>query len=154
MMNKKMLFVGTVLSAVLCFLSGTAVGQRCEKLNMLEKSCEDLAECNGYAMCEICRFVGNPNASVEQYMDYELLDNAIVLYVDVTYTTKHGEMWAENVAVMHFGAYELGNGFGASGYIYGGTGKYEGVTGWITGASVPEDGTMMTFQGEICWPDD
>ena len=58
------------------------------------------------------------------------------------------------MTVWHFGAYERGSGLGSSGYIYGGTGKYEGVTGWMAGSQVPEDGAIMTSQGEMCWPDE
>jgi hypothetical protein len=156
-MSRKMLFMVALLFAVLCLLSSVAMG-KCEKVNMNEKSCEYPAECNGYDSCEVCQYEGAPNASVSVFWnesDWTYLENAMVLSVDAVYETNQGEIWADAVAMIHLDALmEFDSGLATSGYFYGGTGKYEAATGWLSGAYVPQKGTLLSFYGEICWPDE
>lgn len=156
-MNRKTLLIIALSVAVLCLFSSPAMG-RCQKIRMVEKSCEYPTECDGYEACEICLYEGTPNATVRVYWnesDWTLVGNAIVLSVDAFYETNQGEIWADAVATFHLGALaEFGGSLAISGYFYGGTGKYEGATGWAAGAGVPQKGTLVSFHGEICWPDE
>lgn len=154
-MKRKTLFVGALLSAVLCLLCGTAMGE-CQKVNMLEKSCEYLTDCEGYDYCEYCQFVGTPNATAKVYYneaDIAFVGDAFLVFVDTVLETKQGDIFVEAVAVMHLGSIDW-HPLGVSASIYGGTGKYEGVTGWYAGARVPEEGTVASYVGNICWPDE
>jgi hypothetical protein len=156
-MNRKPLFIIALLVAVLCLLSSPAMG-KCQKIRMVEKSCiEDLTECGGYEACEICEFEGTPNASVTSYFNYSewtLLGNAVGGPVAAFYETNQGEIWVDAVAMIHLAGLDFDSGLVASGFIYGGTGKYEGATGWVAGAGVPQKGTLISWHGEICWPDE
>ena len=148
-MNRKTLLIGALVCAAFCLLSGSAMG-KCKKVKMNEKSCEYFTECDGYDFCEVCQYEGNPNES-----DFTYLEDAILLSVDAIYETNQGEIWANAVAMIHLDALmEFDSGLVTSGYFCGGTGKYEAVTGWLAGASVPQKGTLLSFHGEICWPDE
>jgi hypothetical protein len=156
-MNRKTLFIIALLVAFLCLLCSPAMG-KCQKIRTVEKSCEYPTECDGYEACEICLYEGTPNATVRAYWnesEWTLVGDAIVGSVDAVWETNQGEIWADAEVMIHLGGLlEFDSGLVASVYLYGGTGKYEGTTGWVAGAGVPQKGTLLSWYGEICWPDE
>jgi len=155
-MKRKSLFIGVILLEVLYLLFGSTLGQKCPKVSMLEKSCVYPTDCEGYDYCEICSYVGSPNATGKVYYnesDIMIVGDAFLAFLDVVLETNQGDIFVDAVVVMHLGSMAWYP-YGVSSNIYGGTGKYEGVTGWYSGGRVPEEGNIMTFQGNICWPDE
>jgi len=156
-MNRKTLLIPAFMFAVLCLLSSPVIG-KCQKVRMHLKSCEMPSNCGSYEICEICKYEGTPNATVRAFWnqsDAVFLPNALVVPVAAFYETNQGEIWSDVVVTIHFDALtEFDNGLAISGYYYGGTDKYEGITGWLAGAGVPQEGNSASVHGEICWPDE
>jgi len=63
-------------------------------------------------------------------------------------------VWLDEIDVYNLNI-GTGRGFGQSVSISGGSGKYEGVTGYLAGyLFVPGTGNPSGLRGEICWPDE
>ena len=66
--------------------------------------------------------------------------------------TENGE-----TSLIEAGMYNLNSerGFGMSNTIVGGTGIFEGVTGWLAGSFAYYNPNLLgTLMGKICWPDE
>ena len=76
----------------------------------------------------------------------------VLVVVLVKGTALAGEVWAQNVYVLHYDTWSLAQDFvySSTSYITGGTGKYAGATGWFGFVGSELKGGII--HGEICTP--
>ena len=121
-------------------------------------------DCNGWENCRSTDVMGTLNGVITDYSNIsELiwLDDTVVGLNEAVIETSHGKIYLDVRAIIYWGAPDGG---AANANVTGGTGRYEGATGWlayVTWAGSEdracwlscEDGGGL-IRGEICLPDE
>jgi len=155
-MSHKKLLVGISVFVVLCLFANTiALGQTCKRINAKAAKPGSVLyapDCNGYDTCGSAEVKGTPNGIYTYYANWDSFlvsvdDTTLVFIDDVVIETNHGEIFVEERGVVHLGAPD---GYVIHANITGGTGRYEGATGWW--GNVTSYTGKSTMSGEICLP--
>lgn len=155
MSHKNLIFGISVV--VLCLFVTTPVwGENCKRINTKFLRVGEILwdpECNGYDACRSFELKGTPNGVYTFYANFDTMtpyedETTFVFVDDVVIETEHGEIFAEERVIRHKGAPD---GPVIHANITGGTGRYEGATGWygVISWSVGEEGYL---DGEMCYP--
>lgn len=157
MVNQKILVLAAVLLLVVGLVATAAdANQRCRRVNgnikTLSELWEDPAVCDGYEFCQYAEVTGTVNGLWWVYGNWEDIEEVaggegLVNHLVSVMETNRGDVYADDM--------ELGNLNAPDGWVFhhavtGGTGKYEGATGWLAGWF-----SWETFRGKIggkiCW---
>ena len=154
--------------AVLLALSlaaGPAVAeQSCKKVNANLKAFseffvedpENPTVCNGFEFCQYAEVRGTLNGLwwiYGDFADFVPVAGGKGLLADVigVFETNQGDLYADDIELANQNAPDGGVFHSA---VEGGTGKYEGASGWLAGWFFFEPPTGGNIGGEICWIDD
>ena len=158
-MNHKNLFVGMSVSLVLFLLATTAVfGEKCKQVVVHHVDVGPILlgpeNCSGYDLCVTSKISGTFNGTITEagnFVDtYYLVDAAYAYTMHGVIETKQGEIFFVERSIAD---YEAPDGFGVHINVLGGSGRYEGATGWMAYFGNFE-GTFNRFGGEVCWPEE
>jgi hypothetical protein len=151
------LFVGISVLVVLCVLATTpAWAEKCKQVTIAHGKIiswlEGPENCDGYDGCVTLEVSGTFNGTLTE----SWFDADAVHVVDATWTftnyavieTPHGKIYFLERSIADFAA---PNGFAFHANVTGGTGRYEGATGWLGAFDSFEGGAGRTG-GEVCWP--
>jgi len=157
-MNHKNLFVGISVFVVLCVLATPVLGEKCKQVNMGQTKYGPLyfdpEHCGIYDGCGGAVVSGTFSGTL--WESFFFADQVHVSDGHWTFTnygvieTKQGELFFTERSVADFAAPD---GFAVHMNVTGGTGRYEGATGWMA-YSGNFEGTNIKWVGEVCWPDE
>jgi hypothetical protein len=157
--NKTVIFVSAALLA-LTLATGTAIAEgpcRTVRSNLenIGESIEDPSQCNGYDFCQSVDIRGTLNGTWWIFGNNSGIEvlaegTALAFYLDGVFSDQHGELLLVDREILNLLA-EDGLGFNVA--VVGGTGRYEGASGWMTGYATffPVGGKIF---GEVCWDGD
>jgi hypothetical protein len=154
-MNHKNLFVGIAVVVALCLVFSTvALGEDCKRINTKGAKPGEVRyapDCGGYDACQSAELKGTPNGLYTWYANWDTFypyvdDTTLVFADDAVIETEHGEIFMEERGVIHLYAPD---GLVIHANITGGTGRYEGATGWWGNVG---SSRRSTLEGEICYP--
>jgi hypothetical protein len=158
-MKKEPGIIFIVVCVVLCLSAGTVLaGETCKRVNIAHGGLPvyffDPEDCNGYDGCGSWEVHGTPNGT---YTTYWFNADAVTVggdtvagLQDAILETTHGDLQIRESVIVDWGAPD---GFAVHAKIVGGTGKYEGATGWMVSHGNLE-GDFLRYGGEICWPEE
>ena len=162
MISNRGIFLASAALLVLSLASSAAISdQTCRNVqsNVTDLSvifADPDGVCNGYELCQYSEIKGTLNGRWWSFWNLDdeefVADNtALVLDIDSVFETNHGDIYTEERGILNFFAPD---GYAAHIGVTGGTGRYEGATGWMTGTLIFifEESGMLT--GEICWNGD
>jgi len=160
-MSNRRLIVGIAMLVVLCLFASTAVwGEKCKRVNANLFTgpllFDPAPECNGYTLCQAVYLDGTPNGTMWTFMN---LPDGFIEWDDGTFInitvsvleTKHGELFFDDRAIT---APDAPEGFVLHSNVTGGTGRYEGATGWLAYYLEYLEGNEGIMRGEICYADE
>jgi hypothetical protein len=133
-------------------------GEKCKRVNIVHQEIgpfiADPAECNGYDFCGSAEVDGTPNGTYTYFGNWAdsapVGPDALGFWNDAVLETAHGDLMIEERGIVHLGT---SDGFAIHSRIVGGTGKYEGATGWMASFGNLE-GDFARIAGEICPPEE
>lgn len=147
-----------VFAAMLCLSSSVLFAGDCKQVNAKLEGGPILfdPDCDGWDICQEAYLMGTPNGSWWVYLNLdggyiEWEDGTIINVTESVLQTAHGDIYSVDRAIVAPGAPE---GFAQHSTITGGTGRYEGVTGWIVTYFEWVEDYNGRLVGEICWPED
>jgi hypothetical protein len=155
MMNHKNLLIGISVFVVICLVFSTvALGKDCKRINARAGKVGEeryAPDCGGYDVCQSVQLKGTPNGVYTYYANWDTFfpyvdDTTLVFADDVIIETNHGEIFVEERGVIHLNA---PGGLVIHANITGGTGRYQGATGWWGNVGSSQ---RSTLEGEICYP--
>lgn len=159
-MLKKSVIVALVVCFVLCLSGGTLVaGKYCKRVNANIETgpilFDPAPECEGYDICQAVYLSGTPNGTMWTFLNWdgfiEWADGTIINVSVSVIETAHGELFLEDRAIF---APDAPEGFALHSNVTGGTGRYEGATGWLAYYLEWAAGNEGIMRGEICVPED
>ena len=167
-MRKSLL--STVLVAILISVASVAVADDCKKIfarvdyGPFVEGCKyDGVE---YYWCSDSRVRGNLKGTWHLYTspEFNCFENTVpngVLGIDgwdvwscwnlSVFETKHGELITQGNDYVNLESYFTNGSFASTFFVIGGTGKYEGATGWLGNVGDEVSGKGI-LRGEICTP--
>ena len=155
-MSHKNLLVGISVLVMLCVLATPVWGEKCKKVVIHHLDAGPILwgpeNCGGYDGCATSKISGTFNGTLTESFN----DADAVHVVDDTYAftnygvieTAQGELYFVERSIADFAAPD---GFAVHMNVSGGTGRYEGATGWM-GSFDNFEGTATRMGGEVCWP--
>lgn len=158
-MLKKSVIAAIAVCIVLCLSAGTLLaGERCIPVTIGSADFESVLSgpenCNGYDSCGFSVVRGTLNGTFAEYSyDADAVQVDATTYsfaADAVFETNHGELFLEERSIVNFAAPD---GIAVVANILGGTGRYEGATGWLV-IFANFEGTLSRWAGEVCWPED
>ena len=157
-MSNRRLIVGIAMLVVLCLFASTAVwGEKCKKVNSRHLEPGTILygpeNCDGYDGCVTSKISGTFNGTLTERFNfadsYHLIDDAWAFTNYGVIETKQGELFFRERSMADF---EAPDGFVVHINVTGGTGRYEGATGWMAYFD-NFAGNSTTWGGEVCWGD-
>jgi len=160
-----------LLIVVLCLVAGAAFGGECKKIQARYSIDEIFFECTydsfAYQYCVDAQVQGNlrgiwhvygapafngwPTLTVpNDALGIPGWDAGGFWNLSVI-ETKHGELFMRGNDWVNWGAYSAYGAYSSTFFVIGGTGKFEGATGWLGGGG--DEVTLKgVFFGEVCTP--
>lgn len=154
------LAAGLVLSLA---TSVTIADQNCKSVNakvtkvypvLVDPAADPEGVCSGYQLCQFIEIVGTINGEWKAFWNFDeevyLAEfDALVFDTEDIFKTKKGDIFAKDIGALNFEAEES---FTVHIAVTGGTGIYEGATGWMTGSIVFVFAEGGGLTGKICGP--
>ena len=158
-MRNRSLMVGIAVLVVLCWSASSFVwGEKCKEVVIGKTHVGPILygpeNCDGYDGCATSKISGTFSGTLFEafYEDdfYFVVDDTYAFTNYGVIETKQGELFFTELSVADFAAPD---GFAMHANVTGGTGRYEGATGWMAYCGNFE-GTDIKWVGEVCWPDE
>lgn len=157
-MSHKKFFIAISVFVLLCLLATPVWAEKCKQVTIVHGEFVSYLQgpenCDGYDGCWAATVRGTPNGLYTTYWFdaniFQVKGDTIASVQDTIIETQHGDLYMRESLIADYAAPD---GFAVHSVIVGGTGQYEGATGWMGGYG-DIAGTLVRNGGEICWPDE